>query len=64
MLVRVVWLCLSAQTPLLSKPAIMPKIRTSRTKKPPEGFEEVETVGVPAHVQVVFVERVCGVDPR
>jgi len=30
----------------LSSPFIMPKIRTSRTKQPPEGFEDIESVGL------------------
>jgi hypothetical protein len=27
-----------------SLPSTMPKIRTTRTKKPPEGFEDIESV--------------------
>lgn len=30
----------------LSPPATMPKIRTSRTKQPPEGFEDIESVSL------------------
>jgi len=30
----------------LSSPFIMPKIRTSRTKQPPEGFEDIESVSL------------------
>ena len=26
----------------------MPKIRTTRTKKPPEGFEDIESVSMPS----------------
>lgn len=33
-------------TPDLSPSTIMPKIRTSRTKRPPEGFEDIESVGI------------------
>ena len=33
-------------TPGLSPSAIMPKIRTSRTKRPPEGFEDIESVSL------------------
>jgi hypothetical protein len=33
-------------TPGLSTPATMPKIRTSRTKRPPEGFEDIESVSL------------------
>ena len=38
----------------LSSPSIMPKIRTSRTKQPPEGFEDIESVG-PCFTRVVFL---------
>ena len=27
----------------------MPKIRTTRTKKPPEGFEDIESVSMPSN---------------
>jgi hypothetical protein len=30
----------------LSSPFTMPKIRTSRTKQPPEGFEDIESVSL------------------
>jgi len=30
----------------LSPPATMPKIRTSRTKRPPEGYEDIESVSL------------------
>ena len=31
-------------------PATMPKIRTTRTKKPPEGFEDIESVRTGSHL--------------
>jgi len=33
-------------TPGLSSASTMPKIRTSRTKQPPEGFEDIESVSL------------------
>jgi hypothetical protein len=32
----------------------MPKIKTSRTKKAPEGFEEIEPVGVIYRMSIIF----------
>jgi hypothetical protein len=40
------WLGLRVNTWPLSHLIIMPKIKTTRTKKAPEGFEEIEPVGM------------------
>ena len=51
----------------------MPKIRTSRTKQPPEGYEDIESVGL-CFTQVIFLgadtklqvdtRRLCEEDAR
>jgi hypothetical protein len=41
----------------------MPKIRTTRTKKPPEGFEEIESVRISYFEASSYADMVLRVTP-
>ena len=57
----------AARQPPGSTTTAMPKIRTTRTKKPPEGFEDIEGVRIASWVLVQWTlthARSFGTDPR